>query len=795
MRTHRSTRLVLLGPRRAPVSGGVVGRSVPRLDGHAKVTGRALFTGDLEIPGMLHGAILRSPVAHARIRAVQTAEAERLPGVVAVLTGTDLADLDPYYGHAVKDRPVIALDKVRYIGEPVAAVAAVDAGAATEALERIRVEYEELPPVPDMEHALAPGASLVHERAYTVGEDERETAGGAEATRSNICYQEEYTRGTPDKGFAQADAVFEDTFTFPMVYHYAMEPYTVVAAASGDGITVWASAQHPFLVRADLAEIFHEPLERVRIIVPYVGGGYGSKSYTKFEPLVVALARKAGRPVRVACSVEEAMLTNRRHKARIRLRTGVRRDGTLVARECAISLDTGAYADNGPFVAKRIVTRILSGYRCPHVRVHVVAVYTNTSPAGSFRSIGGPQAAWATESHLNMIADHLGMDRLEIRLRNLLRPGEAVRERLRPLDTDLASGLRRTAEAAGWGRPAAPGIGRGLALAVANAGASPPAVALVRLHDDGSLMIHEGSTELGQGVRTVLAQIAAEELALPPGRVGVLASDTGATPYDRSTGASRSTTVMGLAVQAACQDLRRQLLTIAAGQSGVAAGALSVADGAVIAPGGKRYTYADLVRAFYETSGGELIGRGYIRSAFEHGRLRQGPLFWEIGWGAAEAAVDRETGVITVLRYVGASDTGRAINPALAESQEEGAAIQGLGHTLWESMIYENGQLVNGSLIEYHVPVFTDIPNEFETMLIEDGNGPGPYGSKGMGEGGIGPVAPAVAGAVAQAIGAHITELPLTPERVWRAMRGGSPAGQAPARTSGDGAREARAPA
>jgi len=325
------------------MSEGIIGRSVPRLDGEAKVTGRALYTGDLRVPGMIPGVILRSTVAHARLRAVRTDEAEAVPGVVAVLTGADLTDIDPYFGHAVKDQPILAIDKVRYVGEPVAAVAAMDERAAREALQRITVEYEELPPVLDVEAALAPGTPRVHERRYAFGD--YHDLEHPEAHGSNLCSHELYTRGDAARGFAEADAVFEDVFTFPMVYHYAMEPYTVVASAVREGITVWASAQHPFLVRAELAAIFRRPLECVRIIVPYVGGGYGSKSYTKLEPLVVALARKAGRPVRVACSVAEAMLTDRRHAARLRLRTGVRRDGTLVARDCTIHLDTGAYAD------------------------------------------------------------------------------------------------------------------------------------------------------------------------------------------------------------------------------------------------------------------------------------------------------------------------------------------------------------------------------------------------------------------------------------------------------------------
>lgn len=748
----------------------VVGRSVPRLDGHAKVTGRALYTGDLSIPGMVSGVILRSTVAHARLRAVRTEEAEAVAGVVAILTGADLAGTDPYYGHAVKDRPVIAIDRVRYVGEPVAAVAAVDLRAAREAAERIVVDIEELPPVLGVDQALAPGAPLIHEGRPALGP--YHGLGHVEAAGPNICYHERDARGDVDRGFAEADAVFDDTFTFPMVYHYAMEPHTVIASADRDGITVWSSAQHPFLVRAELAAIFHEPLARVRVIVPHVGGGYGSKSYTKIEPLVTALARKARRPVRVACSVEEAMLTNRRHAARIRLRTGVRRDGRLVARDCTIHLDTGAYADNGPRVANKIATRILGGYRCPHVRVEVSAVYTNTSPAGSFRSIGGPQAAWATESQMDIIARRLDLDPLEVRLRNLLREGEPVQERLRPLDTDLARGLRRAADAVGWEAAAPPGVGTGVALALADSGANPTAVAMVRMHHDGSVTVHESSTELGQGIRTVLAQIAAEELAVPLDRVGIAASDTATTPYDRSTGASRSTTLMGLAVQAACRDLRDQLLGIAARQEGIDPRGLRTADGAVVTAAGKRHGYGDLIRAFYEMPGGELVGRAYIRPSFDRGQLRQSPVFWEVGWGAAQVVVDVETGVVRVTRYVGVADVGRAINPALAEGQDEGAAVQGLGHTLWEAMIYEGGQLLNGSLVDYRVPTIADLPEAFETVLLEHENGPGPYGAKGMGEGGIGPVAPAVAAAVARATGARIMDLPLTPERVWRVVRG-----------------------
>lgn len=736
----------------------VVGRPVPRLDGFEKVTGRARYTVDLVVPGMAHGAILRSPVPRARILAIDASRAERMPGVVAVLTAADLRDIDPYYGQLVRDRPLIAIDEVRYAGEPVAAVAALDPATAQEALERIEVAYDELPPVLDLDAALAGGAPRVHARR---------PAGAPPEAEGNICFHARVARGDPEAALAGAAHTFEHTFVFPMVYHYAMEPHAVVAAADGPAVTVWTSAQHPFLVRADLARMFGRALEQVRVVVPYVGGGFGSKSYTKLEPLAVALARKAGRPVRVALSVAEACLTTRRHAARVVLRTGVDRDGRLVARVATSWLDTGAYADNGPRVTARAARRVLGGYRCPHVRSDAYAVYTNTVPAGSFRAIGAPQTIWACEVQMDLIAQALGLDPVEFRARNLGRRGEALFDGERPLDADLEAGLRRVAAAIGWGHPASPRTGRGLAVGITDAGAEPVASAIVRLHADGSASVHESSTELGQGVRTVLAQIAAEALALPVERVGVVASDTAGTPYDRSTGASRSTTVMGLAVQAACQEVRAQLAEAAAAALGAGAASLCFEAGRIRAPDGREIAYGDAVRAFFGGPGGELIGRGYVRGG---GRWAPPPLFWEVGWGGAEVAVDDETGQVRVARYASLADVGIAVNPPLAEGQDEGAAMMGLGHTLFEALRYEAGQLQNGNLVDYRVPLADDLP-ALETGLVEDHNGPGAHGVKGMGEGAINPVAPAVTTALARACGVVVTELPLTPERVWRALR------------------------
>lgn len=516
--------------------------------------------------------------------------------------------------------------------------------------------------------------------------------------------------------------------------------------------------------------MFGFPHSRVEVVVPYVGGAFGGKSYFKIEPMVVAIARKTqGRPVRVAQSVDESMLTIRRHSAKCRIKTGVKRDGTIVAREAHVILDTGAYADNGPRVAKRAANRIHGPYRIEHCKIAVLAVYTNTVPAGSMRSIGGPQTIWPLECHTDTIARKLGIDPLEFRLKNLLRPGEELRSGSKAMDADLAVGTKKAAESIGWGqRQLEPGRGLGLAVGVTDSEAMPVSVALVRLLADGSVMVMAGSTEVGQGARTILSQIAAQELDVHVEHVTMQGTNTSFTPFDRSTGASRSTTVMGNAVRAATRDLRQQLVAAAAQALKVEAEKLTLKDGEVIS-GDKRVGYGRIVGLYFGMAGGELIGRGYIRPG--GGMDKQLPIFWETGMGAAEVSVDAETGSVTLSKYVSVADVGKAINPLQCESQDEGAAIQGLGHTMFESLVYENGQLLNPGLIDYRVPSMTDLPDVFESMLVENGDGPGPYGAKGMGESGIVSIAPAVGNAIAQATGVRIRELPLTPERVWRALK------------------------
>lgn len=746
-----------------------VGVSAPRVDGVEKVTGAAKFAGDISFPDLLEARVLRSPLPHAAIEAIDTSKAAALPGVIAVLCRDDLKDIDPYYGNCLRDRAIVATDRVRFVGEPVAVAAAEDALIAEEAMALIDIRYKELPCVPDIDAARAEGSPVIHENLADTGEF-HDVAGVGQHFGGNICHRERFVKGDPDKAFAKADEIIDETYAFPMIYQYAMEPHTAVARVTPGGITLWSSSAHPFLVRSELAHMFHLPHAKVEVIVPFVGGAYGSKSYFKIEPLAVAMARKTGgRPVRVVQSVTEAMLTTRRHSAGVHIKTGVKRDGSLVAREAEVLLDTGAYADNGPRVAKRAISRMLGPYKLDHCKVDVLAYYTNTVPAGSMRSIGGPQTIWALECHMDTIAERLNLDPLEFRLRTLLRRGEVLKPGSTPVDADLREGTEAAVKSLNWtAAKKSQNRGTGVAVGVSDSEAMPVSVALVRLLADGSLILSAGTTEVGQGARTILCQIVAHELAVPIEHVTMRGTDTLATPFDRSTGASRSTTVMGSAVKAAAEDLRGQLIEAAAEAFHTDRSSITLHDGEAVMDG-KRLRYGKIVAAYFGMPGGEFIGRGYMRPGAGLGSTL--PLFWETGMGGTEISVDRDTGEIHIEKYTTVADVGTAINPQQAEGQDEGAAIQGLGHTLFESLVYEQGQPLNANLVDYRVPRFTDLPRHFDSTLIENQDGPGPYGAKGMGESGIVSVAPAVANALYRLTGARIRELPLTPERVWRALR------------------------
>jgi CO/xanthine dehydrogenase Mo-binding subunit len=754
----------------------VAGTDARRVDAIEKVTGKALYTGDLQLPGLAYAKILRSPIAHARLVKVDASKANQLTGVIATLTRDDITQFNYKYGATYKDQCIVAVDKVRYVGDPVAAVLADDPAIAEQALELIDVDYEELPKVTNIEEATAPGAALVHEGDVARAELRGSVYGAPERFKgTNVCYYLGFDRDDVNKGFAQSDFIYEDTFRFQKVQHYSLEAHVNIAHYDGEKLTVWSSCQDPFTLRDHLSGIFRLPLSRVRVIVPYVGGGYGGKLYVKAEPIAAALSWRTRRPVKLALSVNESFKTITRHPARVTLKTGVSREGRLLARECQIYMDTGAYADAGPRVTQKAGYRSLGPYDIPFAKVEAHGVYTNTVPAGAFRGFGGLQVTWAYECQMDMIADRLGMDALELRLKNLLKKGDVYTKGDTPVDCDLAEGLLKVAEAIKWNEKSTqPNRAKGISCCMKDAGGTyKVAGATVKMSADGSVMLLTGTVEVGQGPRTALSQVVAEELAINMDQIAVAQLDTDVTPYDISTSASSSMVVMGTAVQRAAQDVKRQLLECAGAVLKQSPEHLTLKDGMVYTPGGEApLPYSKVIVDFFGSKAGEILGKGlYKDERSKEAILGSRTTFWEIGWGAVELEVDPETGMICLLDYVSAADAGKAINPDQCIGQDEGAVMFGIGHTLMEEMVYENGQPLNPNLVDYRVPTFKDLPKHLHTILIENGNGPGPFGAKGLGEGGLLPVASAVAGAVSRAVGVRIQDLPLTPIKVWQALQ------------------------
>lgn len=752
----------------------VAGTNAPRVDGVEKVTGKAIYTTDIQLPGMAHARILRSPLAHARLVKVDATPAKKLPGVIATLTRDDIQNFNYKYGATYKDQSIVAVDKVRYVGDPVAAVLADDPAVAEQALELIEVEYEELPKVTNIEEAIAPGASLVHEAGVARAELRGSVYGAPERFNgTNVCYYLTFGRDKVDKGFAKADYVFEDTFRFQKVQHYSLEAHNNIAYYDGEKLTVWASCQDPFTLRDHLSGIFRLPLSRIRVIVPYVGGGYGGKLYVKAEPISAALTWMTRRPVRLQLSINESFKTVTRHPARVTVKTGVTRDGRLLARDCQVYMDTGAYADAGPRVTQKAAYRSLGPYRIPYANVEAYGVYTNTVPAGAFRGFGALQVTWAYESQMDMIADRLGMDSLEFRLKNLLKKGDLYTAGDTPVDCDLEEGLVKVATAINWQEKPQPNRAKGISCCIKDAGGTyKVAGATVKMSSDGSVVLLTGTVEIGQGPRTALSQVVSEELAVPLDQISVAQLDTDVTPYDISTSASSSMVVMGTAVLRAAQDARKQLLQCASKVLKEKAENLRLHNGQIMLGERPALSYSKVIVDYFGSKAGEIIGKGlYKDKRNPKAVLGSTTTFWEVGWGGVEVEVDPETGVVRLLRYVSACDAGKAINPEQCIGQDEGAVLFGIGHTLMEEMVYEDGQLLNGNLIDYRVPRFDDVPESLETILIENGNGPGPFGSKGIGEGGLLPVASAVANAVSRAVGVRIQELPLTPPKIWQALQ------------------------
>jgi CO/xanthine dehydrogenase Mo-binding subunit len=751
----------------------VIGRPAIGLDAPEKVTGTARFAFDMQLPGMLHGKILRSPHAHARIRGIDASAALALPGVHAVVTGEDLVGLDPHYGVVIRDQPILAIGKVRYHGDSVAAVVAEDEPTAYRALALIRVDYEILPALMEIEDALAPGSpELFENEAATAPAFLGGGASGQVTPGRNLLYEYSFADGALEPAFARADRVFEDRFTFSRMNHFHLEAHVAVARVAGERIELWGNNQDPFVIRRDISRVFGWPEHRIRIQTEFIGGGFGGKSYCKIEPLAVLLAMKAGRPVRLALSMDESIHTLSQHAMILRLRTGVMTDGRFVAREARIDLNCGSYADASAVVANKVAYRVPGPYRWDAVLSVARCVRTTNIPAGSFRGFGGTQASWASESQIDMIAHRLGADPLELRLRNMKALGEPYMTGDSGLDSDVGAGLRAVAARMGWhGRRREPGRGMGLALGLKDGGGNQrTGNAVVKVGVGGGILVLGGTTEMGQGAVTAMSQIAAETLGAELSRVRYAPLDTEFTPLDQGTRGSSSLTVLGLSIREAAEDARRKILVFAAERLSVPVEALTL-EGWEVLDGTTRHSLAAMMDRYYGPYGFEFIGHGTFKVPEDTGAaLKSKVLMWIPCWAGAEVTVDEETGHFTVDRLLVAADAGRAINAAGCRGQVEGGAIQALGQTLFETLHYDGEALANGTPLAYRVPLATDLPGRFESLVLEQGHGSGPFGAKGLGEASIMAVHAAVANAIEDAVGVRITELPVTPERVYSAL-------------------------
>ncbi len=740
-----------------------VGTSPNRVGGIGRVTGAQQYVADIRLPDLLEVKLVTLPVARARILSIDASAALAVPGVHTVLTATDLPQPVPRFGPQFVDRPVMATGEAKYHGEPVAAVAADTKDAAEEAARLVAVAYEELAPVVTIDDALAPGADLVQDPSIRPNDP---------LSGTNVLREHRFGWGDVDAEAATAAVVVEGDYTFPMVTHFAIEPHAYIAAPDGDGIAVWSTIQHPNWLQRILAGVLGLPLAKVRVHAPDPGGGFGGKQHAKFEPLVAFMALRTGRPCRLVLSLEQTFQAVRRTTTQVHVRHGLRADGTIAFVDVRADYNIGAYAD----IADRVVAKgsypAAGPYRVPAVRILSRSILTHTTPATAFRGFGNPQVNWAVESNLDEAATALGIDHLEVRLRNVARTGDT----LNPVDTrcdgEWDQSVRKAAELIGWGSPLPAGHGRGVALGIKSGPTTGLSYATVRLLSDGSVIVLAGTSDMGQGARTVFAQIASTELGVPLERIAVVMGDTSIVPYDQQTSASRSTVLMGNAVLSACRDVQAKLRTMAAKLHGLDEAGISV-EGGVVRLLDRELGVMDVLRPGLGRMGGEVIGNGMARKDAEPDHPLSGSAaFFEFNCTAIEAAVDEETGDVTIVKHVTVSDVGKALNPLQVRMQDEGAAIQGLGHTLMEHYIYDDaGRIRNLGAIDYRIPTSMDLPLHMESAVVENGDGPGPYGAKGMSEGALLCVASAVGAAVRDATGAELHDLPLTPEVVWRALR------------------------
>jgi CO/xanthine dehydrogenase Mo-binding subunit len=761
------------------------GERVPMVDAVARVTGTIEYALDVALPGMLHGRALRSPHAHARVLRVDATPAEALPGVVAVVTGADFSPdgpVEPRFGLFLRDQPVVAIDKVRHVGDPVAAVAAEDEETAEAGLALIEVEYEPLPAVLDVEEALADGAPLVHEGLRELVSRRPDfVERGPGFADTNLIHVFTQRRGDVEAGFAEADTVVENTFSCPPVQHVSLEPHVAVCRFDAGRLTCWSSNQAPHWLAEQLAQMFRLPVTDVRVIVPTLGGAFGGKVDPTVEPIAAVLAWKARRPVRVCFTREEEFFTGTKHGARVRIKSGFAADGTLLAHEATCWYDGGAYAKETP---EKIFRGYVSmgPYRVRNIHVDSYGVYTNRTPSTAFRGFGVPQVAWAHESQMDIAADALGIDPLELRLKNVYVAGDAFSTgEILDEDYHFPELLRTVAEKIEWPTPpererdGSRVRAKGIAAIVKGMSAFA-STSTVKLNADGSLHVLTSSVEMGQGALTALAQIAAHEMGVPLERVRVSTPDTALTPFDQMTAASRTTNSMGRAIRSAVVVVKDQLLELASQQMEIAPADLEIADG-LVRPKGAPDRALPIQAVLGRSRLGNLLGSGTyfkpIHLDTETGQGTGAPQ-WHPCVCGCEVEVDEETGKVDVLHLELGLFLGRVVNPTQCELQVAGAALFGLGQALFEEILWdEEGQLLNPNLSDYMIPSFLDVPPRIGVTLLEE---PDAIHVHGIGETALPSIAPAVANAVSRAVGVRVRDLPLTPERVLSLLREAVPA-------------------
>ena len=743
-----------------------VGASIRRYGGADRVSGHQMFLSDLRFVDAAAVALVTLPVGCATITEINVNRAADMPGVVGVLTAADLPQPVPRFGISHQDRPVLADGEVLFHGEPVAAVVAETLDQAEAAAREVDVTFEEKQGVFNLDQALATGAPLVQDPTLRPADDENRD--------SNVLETALYEWGDTSAAANDAHVIVENTYTFPMVTHFPIEPGgTVAVPTDSGGLDIYSPVQHPYLLQRTMAKVIGLPLAEVRVFAPDPGGAFGGKQTPRLEPLLGFLALKTGRPCRLVLSLEQTFQMMRRAACRVKARTGFSSDGALVFHDLECDYLIGAYAD----VAPRVMTKgsyVGAGpYRIPNVRTASRAVMSNTTPSTAFRGFGCPQVAWATESQMDAGARQLGLDALQIRQRNLVNSGEAFFRGPYEATADgqWHESLEKAAELIGWGQPLAPNRGRGIAVAIKPGATSGLSQSLVRFLADGSAIVYAGTSDMGQGARTLWQQILVDELGSPLDKVRVVSGDTGIVPFDLQTSASRSTVFMGNAVLEACRDIRQRVLALYAESTGVDEETLSEAPGVLVTPEGEM-PLLEAARIALGALGGEFLGQGTARMRGRKGHPLGGDAaFYEFNCTAIEVEVDFETGELLLHRHVSVSDVGTELNPLQVTSQDEGASIMGLGHSQMEQLLVDdNGMIRNLGALDYRIPTFKDVPVELLTHGIENHDGPGPYGSKGISEGALLCTAGALGSAVSDAIGLPIRDLPLTPERVWTTL-------------------------